>query len=341
MEKIFLQALRKEKTTRAPFWLMRQAGRYLPEYRKIRETHPDFLKFCFTPKDAAEVTLQPIHRFKMDAAILFSDILVIPHAMGMKVWFEKGEGPKLEPITSAEKLSRLDVGKVNEALSPVYETIERVKEKLPDETALIGFAGGPWTVACYMVEGGSSKEFSAARGWAYADEKGFSQLIEKITDATITYLFSQANTGAEAIQIFDSWSGVLPADQFEKWVIAPTKKIISALKKSFPSLPIIGFPRAAGANIIPYVEHTGVDAVGVDTQMPLVWAKENLSGAVLQGNLDPVLLASDLKETEKHVREILNAMRGTPFIFNLGHGVLPHTPPEHVARLAEIVRGNG
>ncbi len=338
-EKLLLRALRGVITARSPLWLMRQAGRYLPEYRELRRQVPSFLELCFTPELAAEVTLQPIRRFGMDAAILFSDILVVAYALGQELTFREGEGPVLAPVRSVRELRHLPSSHLAERLAPVYRTVERVAASLPAGVALIGFAGSPWTVATYMVEGGSSREFAAVKAWAFADPGGFSELIERLIDATIAYLSGQIAAGAEALQLFDSWAGVLPEEAFRRWVIEPTRRIVAALKEQHPGVPIIGFPRGAGLMYRAYFSETGIDALGLDPFVPLGPARRVLQPlGPLQGNLDPLLLVIGGEAMEKAVGAILEAFRGGPFIFNLGHGIVPETPPEHVARLVELVR---
>ena len=326
-----------------PVWLMRQAGRYLPEYREVRASVGGFLELCYTPALAAEVTLQPIRRYGFDAAILFSDILVVPDALGQGVRFVEGEGPRLDAITSAAGLTRLDPAATGEKFARVYETVARLRQDLPRETALIGFCGAPWTVATYMVGGQGSSDQAAARTLAYRDPQTFARLIDIVTDASIDYLDGQVRAGADVLQIFDSWAGNLPDDEFAKWVVAPTRRIVAELKRRHPGTPIIGFPRGAGENAKGYVRETGVEGLGCDTAMPLrqMRALADASGIAVQGNLDPLLLAAGGPAFEARVRETLDAMRGAPFIFNLGHGIVPHTPPEHVARLVELVRSQG
>ena len=326
-----------------PLWLMRQAGRYLPEYRKVRASVGGFLELCYTPALAAEVTLQPIRRYGFDAAILFSDILVVPDALGQGVRFVEGEGPRLDAITSAAELTRLDPAATGAKFARVYETVARLRQDLPRETTLIGFCGAPWTVATYMVGGQGSSDQAAARTLAYRDRETFARLIDIVTDASIDYLDGQVRAGADVLQIFDSWAGNLPDGEFATWVVAPTRRIVAELKRRHPGTPIIGFPRGAGDNAEGYVRETGVEGLGCDTAMPLrqMRALANTSGVAVQGNLDPLLLAAGGPAFEARVRETLDVMRGVPFIFNLGHGIVPHTPPEHVARLVELVRSQG
>jgi uroporphyrinogen decarboxylase len=318
---------------------MRQAGRYLPEYRKIRRNVPGFLDLCFTPELAIEVTLQPIRRFAFDAAILFSDILVVPHALGQKVWFEEGHGPRLEPIRSVEDLSRLSLDNLHERLSPVYETLTGLRSELPASVTLIGFAGAPWTVASYMIEGGSSRDFLAAKTWAYQDPAGFARLIDLLVAATADYLIEQAHRGAEVLQIFESWAGVWPEADLRRWSLDPCKAIIDRVRAAHPTVPVIVFPRGAGPLYQAYAEQSGAWALGLDSQVPLAWAREALGASVvLQGNLDPVLLRAGGPLLTERTAAILEAFDGQPFIFNLGHGILPDTPIAHVETLIELVR---
>jgi uroporphyrinogen decarboxylase len=338
--KPLVRALRGERLDVPPIWLMRQAGRYLPEYLALRARAPDFLTFCLTPELAAEVTLQPIRRFGFDAAIVFSDILVVPHALGQRVAFREGEGPVLEPVRDERDVRKLEAARVAERTAPVRETLRQVRAALPSDVALIGFAGAPWTVASYMVEGGTSRDFARTKRWAFADPTGFAGLIDCLVSATTSYLLGQIEAGAEAVQLFDSWAGVLPESEFRRWVIEPTARIVTALKARHPTVPIIGFPRGAGVLYEVYAGDTGVDAVSLDSTVPLTWAREHLQARhALQGNLDPVLLLAGGPAMAAAARAIVAALRGGPFVFNLGHGILPETPPETVARLVEVVRG--
>ncbi|HEY1796821.1 MAG TPA: uroporphyrinogen decarboxylase [Stellaceae bacterium] len=333
--KRLLRALAGETSERPPWWLMRQAGRYLPEYRALRAQAEDFIGFCLNPKLAAEATLQPIRRFGMDAAILFSDILLIPRALGQKVGF-RGDGPALEAIVDDGALAGLSLAGLD-WLSPVYETAERVRRDLPEATALIGFAGAPWTVATYMVEGGSSRDFARVKFWAYRHPDSFDRLMRLIEEATIAFLLGQIEAGVEVVQLFDSWAGVLPEPAFARWVIAPARRITAAVKARFPDCPVIGFPRGAGLLYQRYVGESGVTAVGVDTTVPLAHAAALQRGMPVQGNLDPVALAVGGEALVRAVGDIRDALRRGPHIFNLGHGVLPQTPPEHVAVLAQLL----
>jgi len=337
-KKLFIQALERQYTPSVPFWLMRQAGRYLPEYRALRARAGSFLNLCFNPDMAAAVTLQPIERFDMDAAILFSDILVVPHALGQKLSFVEGEGPHLEPL---KKIDEIDFDSFDKKLAPVYETIRLVRKGLAKDKALIGFAGAPWTIACYMVQGHGDGEFGAAKKFALDSTAEFDRLIEKLVEATTHYLIEQIKAGVDAIQIFDSWAGLLPEPYFGRWAIIPTQNIISNIRKSYPGFPIIGFPRRAGAFYKDYVEQTGISCIGLDQHYALEKAICSFGAKVaIQGNLDPVALLSGGKTLEGEVKRILAAAGKTPFIFNLGHGVIKETPPEHVARLAQLIKAH-
>ena len=336
----FLKALSGQSTTPSPIWLMRQAGRYLPEYREVRSRVSSFLDLCRTPELAAEVTLQPLRRFDLDAAIVFSDILIIPYALGQKVEFVEGEGPKLKPVNDGKAIAGLDKSNAAKALAPVYETIGRVVAELPKNVPLIGFCGAPWTVATYMVEGGGSKEQASARLFAYRGRATFQRLIDLLVESSADYLVGQVKAGASVLQIFDSWAGSLPEDEFARWCIAPTKRIVELVKAAVPGTPMIGFPRGSGPLAERYAKETGVDAVGCDTSMPIDWIKAKLQSLVpVQGNLDPLLLVAGGPELDARVRAILATLGQGPFIFNLGHGILPETPIEHVTRLLDLVKG--
>lgn len=326
-----------------PIWLMRQAGRYLPEYRTIRAQAGDFITLCTSPTLACEVTLQPIRRFRFDAAILFSDILILPWALGQGLAYQEGEGPVMPPLRDAAGIAALDPGRVAAAVAPVMETVGRVRAGLKaegfDTTALIGFAGAPFTVACYMVEGHGSRDFAAVRGLAYADPALFARLIDTVTEATIAYLAMQAAAGAEVLMLFDTWAGILSPSQFRTQVIEPVSKIVRALRVRCPGIPIIAFPRLAGLMLGEFVRATGVDAVGVDASTDMTMAAATVSPSVtLQGNLDPLALVAGGQALETETAAILSAMRGRSFVFNLGHGIVPQTPIGHVARLTELVR---
>jgi uroporphyrinogen decarboxylase len=336
--KPILRALKGEPLKHPPFWLMRQAGRYLPEYRALRERLGGFLDLCYAPELAAEATLQPIHRFGMDAAILFSDILLVPQAMGQKLWFEPGEGPALTPIRTPAAATALQVAGVTERLRPVYRAMELVAAALPMETALIGFAGAPWTVATYMVEGRSSRDFAKVKEWVSRDAAGFDVLIEQLVEATSLHLSAQIAAGAEVVQLFDTWAGIVLPDDFDRLVIAPTRRIVERVRHGHPDTPIIGFPRGVGSLYQRYFSETGVTALSIDATVPLDLARTLQSQGPIQGNLDPTVLVAGGKALDEAVGKILAALRGGPFIFNLGHGVLPETPLEHVARLATLIR---
>jgi uroporphyrinogen decarboxylase len=337
---IFLRALQGEALATPPIWLMRQAGRYLPEYRELRAKAAGFLDLCYRPDWAAEVTLQPIRRFGFDAAILFSDILVVPDALGQGVSFEEGHGPRLDAAQPAELLGRLDRDKTAPTFARVCETVERVRAALGPETALIGFCGAPWTVATYMIAGHGTPDQKPARFAAYRDPENFARLLDMLAEVSVDYLDGQIRAGAQAVQIFDSWAGVLPDDQFARWCVTPVAKMVRMLRERHPDVPIIGFPRAAdGANARDFLAGTGVDAIGCDTAMPLADMRELAAKATVQGNLDPFLLVSGGALFESRVRHIIGALEGVPHIFNLGHGIVPETPIEHVERLMKLVRG--
>jgi uroporphyrinogen decarboxylase len=325
-----------------PIWLMRQAGRYLPEYREIRATAASFLDFCYTPRLAAQATLQPITRFGFDAAILFSDILVVPDALGQKVSFESGEGPRLDPLATAADIAKLHPQIDLQKLSAVFETIDRVKAALSPHTALIGFCGAPWTIASYMIAGKGTSDQAPARLFAYQQKDLFQKLIDLLIAASIDYLSAQVKAGVEAVQIFDSWASVLPAKEFESWSLRPVKSIIDGLRARHPEIPIIAFPRGAGAHLPGFALSSGADALSLDTAVDPIWAAETIDQSIiLQGNLDPLALVAGGKALETAARHILEAFRGRPHIFNLGHGILPETPIEHVEHLLKIVRLEG
>lgn len=322
-----------------PIWLMRQAGRYLPEYRALRAKAGSFWALCNSPELASEVTLQPIHRFDFDAAIIFSDILTVPAALGCAVTIEEGEGPRLAPVTSADGFVR-DHAQWTQSLSPAYETLKRVRKALPSQTSVIGFAGAPWTLATYLVAGRGGDEQRAAKLLAYRQPEEFAALLDVLAECVAFHLTGQLDAGADVVQIFDSWASGLTPDAFARWVVAPTKRIVRQVRTVHPKAKIIGFPRAAtlvGYEL--YVRETGVDAVSLDTSAPMIWARDTLSDHVgLQGNLDPLVLIGGGKALDDNVDEILNAMRGRRFIFNLGHGILPETPIAHVERLVDRIR---
>jgi uroporphyrinogen decarboxylase len=340
--KRFLRSLDGEAVWPPPVWLMRQAGRYLPEYRAVRARVPDFVALCTNPELATEVTLQPIRRYGFDAAILFSDILMLPWALGHGLEFKEGEGPVLPKLRDEAAVAALDPSRVRDRVAPIMETVRRIRSGLVAEgfgdTALIGFAGAPFTVACYMIEGGGSKDFAAVRTMAYSQPATFQRLMDTLTEATIEYLSAQVVAGAEALMIFDSWAGVLSASMFRAHVISPTTKIVSALRARHPGIKLIGFPRLAGVMVGEYAA-TGVDGVGIDTGSDIATAAAMLPAHMaVQGNLDPLSVVAGGAAMKAEAEGILDAMRGRPFIFNLGHGIVPQTPPEHVAALLEIVR---
>ena len=323
-----------------PIWLMRQAGRHLPEYRAVRAKVDDFLELCYTPELAAEVSLQPIRRYGFDAAILFSDILVVPDALGQGVEFRESEGPRLEPIRDTSGLLRLRGEATQPKFDRVCEAVARLRQELPRDKALIGFCGAPWTVASYMVEGGASADQSRARLFAYRDPAGFARLIELLTEASIAYLRLQLDAGADVLQIFDTSAGGLPDGEFQRWVIAPTQRIIAGVRATHAGAPIIAFPRGIGGRMASYVASTGVRGIACDTATPLADMAQlaGKEGLVVQGNIDPLLLVVGGQGCDDAVSLLVETMRGRPFICNLGHGVRPETPPEHVARLVERVR---
>lgn len=338
--KPLLRALRGESVRPIPYWLMRQAGRYLPEYRALRERAGSFLDLCYTPELAAEATLQPIQRFGMDGAILFSDILLVPQALGQKLWFEPTGGPKLTAIRNASDAGNLNLDKLTEILAPVYAAIAKVTAQLPEETTLIGFAGAPWTVATYMVEGGSSRDFAKILEWSTRNDGSFDAMVEKLVEATTRHLIAEIEAGVEAVQLFDTWAGIVPATAFERLVIAPTRNIVEQLHRLHPDVPVIGFPRGIGARYRDYFQETGIDALSIDVDTPLEAARELQSQGAVQGNLDPKVLVAGGAALDRAVDRILDALGSGPFVFNLGHGVVPETPPAHVARLGELIRAH-
>jgi uroporphyrinogen decarboxylase len=335
--KPLLNVLNGGKSDIIPLWLMRQAGRYLPEYRALRAEKGGFLALVMDSDAAAEITLQPIRRFGFDGAILFSDILIVPYALGQDLRFEEGEGPRLSPPLVDAALAALE--RAPARLSPIYRTVEKVKSLLPAETTLLGFAGSPWTVATYMVAGRGSRDQAEARRFAYADSEAFQAIVEAIAAMSVDYLSGQIAAGADAVQLFDSWSGSLSPEQFERWVIAPTARIVAALKARHPGTPIIGFPKGAGAKLAAYARETGVDALGLDETIDPAWAARELPADLpLQGNLDPLALLAGGAALENAVGRILSSLQGRPHIFNLGHGIIKETPIAHVEQLLALVR---
>jgi len=336
MVKSLIQTLHGEAVSPPPVWLMRQAGRYLPEYRALRAEAPDFIKFCLTPDLATEVTLQPVRRFDLDAAILFADILLVPHALGQKVWFAEGEGPRLEPLRDLDQLRKLAYRP--EVLAPVMETIKGVAASLSARSALIGFAGAPWTVATYMIEGIGGTEHSIVRALAEKDWHFFGPLMDLLVEASSTYLIAQADAGAEVLQLFESWAAAVPDALWEKAVLEPTARIVNNVRMKHPSIPIIGFPRGRGAMAASYAKATGVNGVGID-QMTDIASLRMPEAIALQGNLSPEMLLEGGERMKAEAKKLVAAMASRPFIFNLGHGVLQPTPPAHVAELVAAVRG--
>ena len=336
--KPFLKTLSGEKQDKPPFWFMRQAGRYLPEYRALRAEKGGFLAMAFDPKAACEITMQPIRRFEMDAAIIFSDILTIPMALGQHLEFVAGEGPKLGELN----ISKLKYD--DDILQPVFEALSKTSAQLKAEnytnTALIGFSGAPWTVATYMIEGGSSKDFMKTKLFAYQQPDLFDELIEILTNSTAQYLINQVKAGAETLQIFDSWAGALDAESFEKYSIEPIKKIISLVREKYPDIPIIGFPKGAGTGLIKFAKQTGITAIGLDSQTHPQWAAQNLQSLMpVQGNLDPMMLMAGGEKMQKAAALIMENFTSKPYIFNLGHGIHKDTPIAHVEKLVETLRG--
>jgi uroporphyrinogen decarboxylase len=322
-----------------PVWLMRQAGRYLPEYRAVRETAGGFLDLVFNPEFAAEVTLQPVRRFGFDAAILFSDILVVPHALGQHVRFSVGEGPLLDPITDRTAFERLNSELDHDVLAPVYETIRIVKTQLEPSVALLGFCGAPWTVASYMIAGRGTLDQAPARLFAYGDAAAFAVLIDVLVEASASYLVRQLQAGADAVQIFDTWAGVLPPEQFERWCMEPTRRIVELVRAQVPNARVIGFPRGAGAMLARYVENVPVNAVGLDWMVDKSFARERIQSRVpVQGNLDPLVLVSGGVALDRAIDAIMEAFAEQRFIFNLGHGIVPETPIAHVEQMLKRVR---
>jgi len=338
MPGLLLDTLCGANDTRRPVWLMRQAGRYLPEYRALRADKGGFLELVYDSEAAAEITLQPIRRFGFDGAILFSDILIVPYAMGQGLEFLAGEGPKLSPRLLDSQLGALEA--VPGRLTPIYHTVERVRAQLDSAVTMLGFAGSPWTVATYMVAGEGSRDQHETRAMAYRDPAAFQTILDAIVDVTVEYLSGQAQAGAEAVQLFDSWAGSLAPSQFERWVIAPNAAIVQRFKALHPDIPVIGFPKGSGEKLPAYARETGVDALGIDETIDPLWAARELpDGMPVQGNLDPLLLLAGGEELERQARHILEVFAGRPHVFNLGHGIGQFTPIEHVERLLAIIRG--
>lgn len=341
MTKTILRSLAGERLPTPPIWMMRQAGRYLPEYRATRAKAGDFLSLCYTPDLAAEVTLQPIRRYGFDAAILFADILLIAQALGAELWFETGEGPRLSTVTTPPDLARLKpADAIHEVLAPVYETVRILARELPCETALIGFAGAPWTVASYMIAGRGTPGQGPAHALKDTDRATFQGLIDRLTEATVLYLSAQIEAGAEVVKLFDSWAGSLQGHDFDDFALAPTARIIAALKARHPGVPIIAFPREAGARYQGFARATGADGVALDNSVGAEWAAAHVQkDGCVQGNLAPGHMVTGGPEMEAEIRRIVRAFSGGPHIFNLGHGITPDASPDHVARMIEVVRG--
>ncbi|HZR77539.1 uroporphyrinogen decarboxylase [Bradyrhizobium sp.] len=339
MTKPFLEVLSGRKQAVPPIWMMRQAGRYLPEYRQLRAKAGSFLDLCFTPEYAAEVTLQPIRRFGFDAAIIFSDILVIPHALGRAVRFEAGEGPRLDPLDTPDKIATLASHADFTKLEPVFEAVRRVKRELNDKTALIGFCGAPWTVATYMVAGQGTPDQAPARMLAYQHPDAFEKIIDALVENSIPYLVGQIKAGADAVQIFDTWAGVLPPREFARWSIEPTRRIVAGVRQQVPDTRIIGFPRGAGALLPDYVEATTVNGVSIDWAAEPSLIRERVQNRVaVQGNLDPLALIAGGAALDRAIDDVLENYAGGRLIFNLGHGILPETPIAHVEQMIKRVR---
>jgi len=340
VNKPLLTVLDGRQQSPPPVWLMRQAGRYLPEYRAVREKAGGFLDLVFNPEFAAEVTLQPVRRFGFDAAILFSDILVVPHALGQRVSFSVGEGPLLDPVADRTAFERLNSELDHEALAPVYETIRIVKGQLAPSVALLGFCGAPWTVASYMIAGRGTPDQAPARLFAYRDAAAFAVLIDVLVEASASYLIRQLQAGADAVQIFDTWAGVLPPEQFERWCIEPTRRIVDLVRAEVPNARIIGFPRGAGAMLARYVQNVPLNTVGLDWMIDKNFARERIQSRMpVQGNLDPLVLVAGGIALDRSIDSIMQAFAQKPFVFNLGHGIVPETPLAHVEHMLKRVRG--
>jgi uroporphyrinogen decarboxylase len=338
MPSLLVAALKLSRIPRPPIWLMRQAGRYLPEYQALRRKAPDFLKFCYTPDLAAEATLQPVRRYGVDAAIVFSDILVVPDALGCRVRFADSGGPRLEPLRDSAAVEKLRAPLDLEHLAPVYETVRQVRSGLAATTPLIGFAGAPWTLAAYMVEGGSASGFTTARAFALSQPQVFGRLIERLSGAVVEHLAAQIAAGAEVVQLFDSWAGILPEPEFVRWCEIPARQIIGRLKARYPEVPVIAFPRGAGILYQRFCKAVPAEGVSLDTSVPLAWAGQVLDGVCLQGNLDPAALVAGAEVACKEAKRIIETLKDRAFVFNLGHGVLPQTDPAVVAALVDYVK---
>jgi uroporphyrinogen decarboxylase len=335
--RVVAEVLKGATTFPPPIWMMRQAGRYLPEYRDLRQKAGSFLDLCYNPDFAVEVTLQPIRRFGFDASILFSDILVVPHALGRDLRFEEGRGPLMTPI-EPEEIARLDPSRFHEHLAPVYETVRRLRAELPAETTLIGFCGAPWTIATYMIAGHGTPDQAPARLFSYRHPDLFAQLLNLIADQSADYLCRQIEEGADAVQIFDSWSGVLDEASFRRWCVEPVARIVAAVRQRFPDVPIIGFPKGAGALYADYRQKTGVTALGLDWSVPWSQAAALQRDGAVQGNLDPMRLVAGGQALHDGVAAILDNLGSGPLVFNLGHGITPQTPIAHVQAMVDQVR---
>jgi uroporphyrinogen decarboxylase len=340
-QKKLLKALAGKSQKVPPVWIMRQAGRYLPEYRDVRATAGGFLDLCYNPDFATEVTLQPIRRFGFDAAILFADILLLPQALGMKLWFETGEGPRLEPVTNMAGINGLKpIEDIHETLAPVYETVKRISEALPAETTLIGFAGAPWTVATYMVAGRGSPDQGPARRMMYQDPAVFQALIDLVTEATIEYLAKQVDAGAEVVKLFDSWAGALSGSAFTQYALKPAVKIATELKRRFPDLRVIGFPRGVGGGYLGFADAGVFDGLALDSSVPAEWARDNLQTKLaVQGNLDPMHMVTGGDMLVSETKRLLDILGAGPYIFNLGHGITPDGKPENIEKMLNVIRG--
>lgn len=337
--KPLLEVLCGRRQVVPPVWVMRQAGRYLPEYRELRAGAGSFLNLCFTPELAAEATLQPIRRFRFDAAILFSDILVVPYALGRRVSFETGEGPRLDPLDNAQEVDRLPERPDQTALEPVYEAIRLVKKSLDPSIALLGFCGAPWTVATYMIAGRGTADQAPARVFAYREPEAFGRLIDRLVSASVDYLVQQFKAGVDAVQIFDTWAGVLPPAQFAQWCIAPTRQIVEQVRQQVPGAKIIGFPRGAGTSLATFVENVPVDALGLDWSVDATFVRDSLpSHLPVQGNLDPQVLVAGSAALDRAIDAVLENFAPRPLVFNLGHGIVPETPVAHVEQMLRRVR---
>jgi uroporphyrinogen decarboxylase len=339
VNKSIIQVLEGTRQTVPPVWLMRQAGRYLPEYQAVRAKVLNFLDLCFSPDLAAEVTLQPIRRFGFDAAIVFSDILVVPHALGQKVEFTAGKGPVLEPLGEQDPSVVFRGGSELATLAPVYETIRRVKEELAASVALLGFCGAPWTVASYMIAGHGTPDQEPARLYAYRHVERFVRLMDILVEVSARHLVRQLQAGADAVQIFDTWAGVLPPEEFARWCIAPVRDIMARVRSELPDAKVIGFPRGAGASLTAYLDGVPVDAIGLDWMIDKAFARDQVQRRKpVQGNLDPLVLLAGGAALDRAVDEVLEAFSAGPLIFNLGHGIVPQTPIAHVERMLKRVR---